>query len=214
MIINTRLPDPKFKGQTKTMLASPTPKVEIPENTLRPVMKWQLVERLYAALEAKMFKTLSKTDGKKRRHIKLEKGVDANEAGGSRSMDCTLMIVEGKSASGYAETLISCIPNGRDLFGICPIKGKLINARKADFEQIMKNEEITQIKKMMGFREGIDYRLDENLRTLRYRFGQQQKKKGMENMGLNIQGCFRRCVPAEKEIKNGKGAGGREDSRG
>ena len=174
MIINTRLPDPKFKGQTKTMLASPTPRIEIDEQTLRPVMKWQLVERLYAALEAKMFKTLSKTDGKKRRHIKLKKGIDANDAGGPKSMDCTLMIVEGNSAMGYAETLIGCINNGevtgRDLFGICPIKGKLINTRKADFEQIMNNQEIAQIKQMMGFREGVDYRLEENLRTLRYRF--------------------------------------------
>lgn len=170
MIIAARLPDPKFKSQTKTMLASPTPKIDIPEKVLQPVMKWQLVERLYAALQAKMYKTLSKTDGKKKRHIFLKKGRDANDAGSSNSMNCTLMIVEGKSASGYAETLISCIPNGKDLYGICPIKGKLLNVRNASFDQVVKNEEITLIKKMMGFQEGLDYREEVNQRTLRYRW--------------------------------------------
>lgn len=170
MIMSCRLPDPKFKAQTKTMLASPTPKIDIPEKTFQPVMKWQLIERLYAALEAKMYKTFTKTDGKKRRHILLEKGRDANEAGGQRSLECTLLIVEGKSAAGYAETMVSYIPDGRDTIGFLPIKGKMLNVMNANAIQIAENTEIAALKKMMGFREGVDYRLDENAATLRYGF--------------------------------------------
>lgn len=168
MILSCRLPDPKFKSQTKTSLASPTPKIEISERAMNCVMKWNLINRLYAALAAKEDRNLAKTDGKKKRHIFVDKGQDANESGGPNSFNCTLIIVEGMSAMGYAECLISCMPQGRDYVGVCPIKGKMRNVRNATPQQIAENSEITRLKKMTGLREGVDYRTEEGLKTLRY----------------------------------------------
>jgi DNA gyrase/topoisomerase IV subunit B len=39
---------------------------------------------------------------------------------------------------------------GRDYYGVFPLKGKLLNVREALHAQIMKNEEIQNIAKILG----------------------------------------------------------------
>jgi DNA gyrase/topoisomerase IV subunit B/DNA gyrase/topoisomerase IV subunit A len=168
MVMSCRVPDPKFTSQTKTQLSGPQLKFEFPDKVFQQIFKWSLITRLYATLEAKQMKNLQKTDGKKRRHILLEKGEDANEAGGPNSKKCTLFIVEGKSAMGYAVKAISSINNGRNFYGILPIRGKLLNVMNANAQQIAENEELIEIKKMIGLKEGMDYTSPENFATLRY----------------------------------------------
>lgn len=41
---------------------------------------------------------------------------------------------------------------GRDYFGVFPLRGKPLNVREAAHAQIMKNEEIQNIVKIMGLR--------------------------------------------------------------
>jgi DNA topoisomerase II len=41
---------------------------------------------------------------------------------------------------------------GRDYFGVFPLKGKPLNVREAAHAQIMKNEEVQNIVKIMGLR--------------------------------------------------------------
>lgn len=168
IILSCRLPDPKYKSQTKTMLASPRIDLAIPDETLNPILKWSVIDRLYAALEAKQYKKLAGTDGRKRRHVKLEKADDANDAGTARSSECTLMIVEGMSAMGYARIFQSLVPQGRDTIGILPLKGKPLNVLNADPIQIAENAEIIELKKMLGLQEGMDYTIPTNRATLRY----------------------------------------------
>jgi DNA gyrase/topoisomerase IV subunit B len=168
IVMSCRIPDPKFTSQTKTQLSGPQLKFDFPDKLFTHIYKWSLITRLYATLEAKQMKNLQKTDGKKRRHILLEKGEDANEAGGAQSKKCTLFIVEGKSAMGYAVKAISSIPNGRNFYGILPIRGKLLNVMNANPQQIAENEELIEIKKMLGLKEGMDYSAQEAFATLRY----------------------------------------------
>jgi DNA gyrase/topoisomerase IV subunit B len=168
LVMSCRIPDPKFTSQTKTQLSGPQLKFDFPEKLFNHIYKWTLITRLYATLEAKQMKNLQKTDGKKRRHILLEKGEDANEAGGPNSKKCTLFIVEGKSAMGYAVKAISSIQNGRNFYGILPIRGKLLNVMNANAQQIAENEELIEIKKMLGLKEGMDYSSVDNFATLRY----------------------------------------------
>jgi DNA gyrase/topoisomerase IV subunit B len=168
LVMSCRIPNPKFTSQTKTQLSGPQLKFDFPEKLFNHIYKWTLITRLYATLEAKQMKNLQKTDGKKRRHILLEKGEDANEAGGMQSKKCTLFIVEGKSAMGYAVKAISSIPNGRNFYGILPIRGKLLNVMNANAQQIAENEELTEIKKMLGLKEGLNYSSDEAFASLRY----------------------------------------------
>lgn len=168
IILSVRVVNPKFAGQMKSSLNAPTPKITLTEEELKPMMKWDLLIRLYASLEAKQYNQLLKTDGKKKRNIGSLKGEDANEAGGNDSMMCGLFVVEGRSAMGYAVKMISNIDNGRDHVGVIPMKGKPLNVMNADNKQIAGNLEWQELKKMLGLREGMDYTDDENFSTLRY----------------------------------------------
>lgn len=168
IILGCRINQPKFNNQAKTKLLSPAPKVSIPDKILQSMIKWDLIMRLYSALEAKMFKQLAKSDGKKRRHITLKKGEDANLAGGVKSRECILYVVEGGSAMGYAQNMIDLAANGPDYIGLFPMKGKPLNVMNATAQDIIENEELKELKKMLGLREELDYRLEENFSTLRY----------------------------------------------
>lgn len=168
MFVSCWLGNPKFDGQTKTALRSPTPKIAIDDKILQPIMKWNLINRLYAELDAKHYKASAKTDGKKSKYVADLKGEDANDAGTVRSGNCTLYIVEGKSAMGFAAHMVSLYDNGRDFIGILPLKGKPLNVMNADPTKIRENEEIIEIKRMLGLRDNVNYLLDENFNTLRY----------------------------------------------
>lgn len=168
MVLNCRLPDPKYTSQTKTTLASPKPSISIGDDIMKVIEKWQLINRLFAALEAKMFKTLSKTDGKKKKHVFLEKGQDANDAGTNLSGQCVLYLVEGQSASAYPKKRITMTPGGRDRGGYYPLKGKFPNVTKFSIMRLANNSEIVAIKKMGGLVEGADYRNPQYRVSLRY----------------------------------------------
>ena len=169
IILSCWVTNPKFTSQNKVNFTGPPVTIHIDPEFYNPICKWDLVDRLYLALEAKQFNKLTKTDGKKRRHISLAKGEDANLAGTpGYSRQCTLYVVEGKSAMGYAVSAISLVQNGRDYIGVYPMKGKPLNVMNAPIEQIMENDEINDLKKMIGLKEGIDYTVEENFNTLRY----------------------------------------------
>lgn len=168
LILSVRLINPKFTSQAKTNLQSPVPKIEIPEERLKVIHQWNLIDRLYAALEAKQFSSMTKTDGKLKSHVKLLKGIDANNAGRAERHRCVLYITEGRSGAGYANKLISLIPQGRDYIGVLPMRGKSLNVMNADRFQIEKNVEIGELKKMLGLCEGLDYTDPRNFNKLRY----------------------------------------------
>jgi len=168
ILLSCRLPDPKFKSQTKENLASPTPKFNINEKEVKSMERWKLFDRLYAALEAKEFKNLAKTDGKKKKHIDNPKLQDANWAGSKDSINAVLILTEGDSAAAYAKTLIGLLAEGRDKYGVFPLKGKGLNVMTATASEIANNVEIVNLKQIIGLREGVDYTNDVNYKTLRY----------------------------------------------
>lgn len=170
LFVNCWIEDPIFDSQSKNELKAPTPKVVIDEKILNNINKWELVSRLYAELEAKMFRAASKTDGKKKKHIGMEKLTDANKAGTNESVNCSLYVTEGDSALTYAYKLSRFFPNdvGPDYIGLMPLRGKPLNVMNAPALQIAENKEIKALKKVLGLREGIDYTIDENFHTLRY----------------------------------------------
>jgi DNA topoisomerase-2 len=168
LILSCRLPDVKFKGQTKTTLASPTPNIAFDPRLVKTMMKWKMMDRLYATLDSKQDHLLSKSDGRKRRNINIKKGKEAGEAGGPKSNQCILMVCEGDSATGYPETIIKTIKNGPDFYGYFPLRGKVLNMRNAPKDQIANNAEYCEIKRRLGIREGVDYTPDEIFNQLRY----------------------------------------------
>lgn len=168
MIVNYQTINPGYKSQSKTCLTGPKPKLSIPD--LDRMFKWQLMDQLLATLEAKTMRKFAKTDGKKRRHIALEKGEDANLAGSKESEKCSLILVEGKSASAYPRKWIALKTKGKDFFGYFPLRGKPLNVSNVEKTKIYDNVEINEIKKLMGFVSGADYTLPVNRKQLRYGF--------------------------------------------
>lgn len=168
ILLSVKIKNPKFTSQTKTVLASPTPKIVIEEKELKPIETWSLVDRLYAALEAKQFASIVKTDGKLKRNIKLRNGVDANNAGKANRHNCILYVAEGNSGDTYSNKISTYIPNGGDNIGRLPMRGKLFNVMGKDIFQIERNAEIAELKKMLGLREGLDYLDPTNFNSLRY----------------------------------------------
>ena len=168
IVLNCRLPDPKYTSQSKTRLASPKPHISIPEKLVNPMKGWQLINRIILALEAKMYAVLKKTNGGRRKHINLEAGEDANLAGTDQSDKCVLYLVEGKSAAAYPKKRITYMEEGKDLGGYYPLRGKFLNVRNASQLVLAANKEVRAIKNLMGLREEVDYSKPEEIATLRY----------------------------------------------
>ncbi|KAH9032812.1 DNA topoisomerase [Lactarius hengduanensis] len=72
---------------------------------------------------------------------------------------------------------------GRDYFGVFPLRGRLLTVREAKHDQIMKNEEIQNIKKIMGLQHNKDY---SDVRSLQY--GQLMIMTDQDHDGSHIKG--------------------------
>jgi DNA topoisomerase-2 len=164
--------NPTFNSQTKEELNTPSSKFgfkcDISDNFWNQIKSSELVNQLKQVISLSNQKILSKLDGSKKSKIKnMIKLEDANFAGTKKSLDCVLILTEGDSAKATAISGISAIQNGRNIFGIYPLRGKLLNVREASTSQINSNQEITDIKKIMGLKSGFTY-TKENISELRY----------------------------------------------
>lgn len=161
-------------GQTKTMYRhdknSGPIKFNIDEKKLNKMLNWSTTDALLATMENRQLAKLSKSDGKKRAHIPPFKGQDANWAGTKNSGECYLLVVEGGSASKFADTFI-CANKARNSMGVFQLKGKLLNVMKASKKKLYENPELKSLKEVLGLREGMDYSTDDAMNTLRYGAG-------------------------------------------
>jgi len=169
-IVNARLADPEYTSQSKTKLASPNISVNFPEKILKNLQTWDVISRMFAEMEAIATTKATKNDGIKRKHITMDKGEDANLAGTKDSSKCSLYLVEGLSAANYPQKRICMLEGGKDYNGYMPLKGKFMNITKAKAAKYSENTVVGSIKQVIGLKEGIDYELDENVKTLRYGF--------------------------------------------
>jgi DNA topoisomerase-2 len=152
IFVNCLINNPTFSSQTKdkhtTRVSEFGSKFVCEDDLIKKIIKLGFVDSLLAVAEAKEKKSLSKTDGKKVVRLSIPKLDDANKAGTSESLKCTLILTEGDSAKTTAVSGLSVV--GRDYYGVFPLRGKLLNTREASFSQISKNEEILNIKKILG----------------------------------------------------------------
>jgi len=170
VFLNCRLNQPGFKGQAKEYLTKPTPKIDIPDDVMKNVKKWELVKQIYMAIEQKQKAKLKKTDGKKKKRSSNERITDANLAGGPRSQETTAILCEGDSAEAYVTVWISQVPGrqGRNFFGSLPLHGKLLNVLNADFTQMIENPDLKNIKEMLALEEDANYMVEAVRKRLRY----------------------------------------------
>jgi DNA topoisomerase-2 len=163
----TTIEDPSFDSQTKEYLTTPPAKFgskfTVSDKFIEKIAKLDIVEKAIRLSEFKDSKILTKTDGKKTNHIRgIPKLDDANWAGTPQSSQCTLILTEGDSAKAFAIAGLSVI--GRDKYGVFPLRGKLLNVRDAPDEKVSKNEEIKNLKIILGLQQGKEYETAGDLR--------------------------------------------------
>jgi DNA topoisomerase-2 len=168
IFVNCLIENPTFSSQTKenhvTKSSKFGSKCELSEEFIKKCDKLGITANVLDIAKAKETKSLSKTDGKKQfRLTGIPKLDDANKAGGSEGWKCKLILTEGDSAKASAVAGLSVI--GRDYYGVFPLRGKLLNVRDASAAQLLKNEEINNLKKILGLQQGKEYT---SLKDLRY----------------------------------------------
>ena len=172
VFVNCMIENPAFDSQTKDYMNTPISKFgskfEISDKFIDKLAKMGVMDAAISLNEVKENKAAKKTDGRKSRTIKgVPKLIDANKAGTSQGWKCTLLLVEGDSAKAGAVSGLS--KEDRDWFGIFPLKGKLLNVRGTSQNKINNNDEITNIKKIMGLKTGKEYKTKKDVeKDLRY----------------------------------------------
>jgi DNA topoisomerase-2 len=141
-----------------------------------------------ALTEVKENKAAKKTDGTKTRTIRgIPKLIDANYAGTDKSAQCTIIFCEGDSAKAGIVSGLS--REDRNLIGVYPMKGKMMNTRGEPVKKIAENNEIMEIKQILGLEVGRKYTPDDVKYRLRYGkvlFMTDQDLDGSHIKGLGI----------------------------
>ena len=158
--LKTSIINPSFSSQTKEELMTPASKFgmdcDISPKFWDAIKNSDIINNLKQVVSLSSQKILSKLEGSKKSKIKgVSKLEDANYAGTKKSMDCTLILTEGDSAKATAISGISAIKDGRNIYGVFPLRGKLLNVREASTSQLANNVEITEIKKILGLKAGV-----------------------------------------------------------
>ncbi len=154
-IVNIKLPEPQFEGQTKMKLGN---------SEIRGVVQSILSEKLMMYLEENprdaeriMDKALmaakARTAARKAKELTRRKGILGSMDLPGKLADCSnpdpkvseLYIVEGDSAGGSAK-------QGRDrnFQAILPLRGKIINVEKARIDKMLDNKEIRSMISALG----------------------------------------------------------------
>ncbi|MFW6176266.1 MAG: DNA topoisomerase (ATP-hydrolyzing) subunit B, partial [Thermoplasmatota archaeon] len=165
-VINVKLPEPQFEGQTKTKLGN---------SEIRGIVQSIVGDKLMTYLEEnpKVAKAIiekakmaakARQAAKKAKELTRRKGILSSVDLPGKLADCAnpdpakseLYIVEGDSAGGSAK-------QGRDrgFQAILPLRGKIINAEKSRLNKMLENKEIRSIISALGAGIGDEFDVDE-----------------------------------------------------
>ena len=160
IFVNTTIENPAFDSQTKdylnTAISNFGSSCEVSSKFIEKLAKMGVMNTACSLTEVKENKSLKKTDGSKCKTIRnIPKLVDANFAGSAKSKDCILILCEGDSAkSGIISGLSR---EDRNIIGVYPMKGKMLNIRGESVSKIGENKEINEIKQILGLEHGKVY---------------------------------------------------------
>ncbi len=172
-IINVKLTNPQFEGQTKTRLGNPELKVQV-EGAVYEGLNYYLEENPHESkriLEKCLTTARAREAARKARELVTKKGLFEGGSLPGKLADCSeknpanreLYLVEGDSAGGSAK-------QGRDRYfqAILPLKGKILNVEKARPEKMLAHDEIRALIVALGVGAGAGNGSDLDLTKLRY----------------------------------------------
>lgn len=173
VFIRCDIVNPAFDSQTKDYMNTPSSKFgstcNVDDKTIEKIAKLGIMDIACAISQIKEDKAAKKTDGTKSKNIRgIPKLIDANWAGTDKSSECMLILCEGDSAkAGIVSGLSS---DDRNVIGVYPMKGKIMNVRGETKKKISENAEIADMKKILGLESGKVYR-DANVVNSSLRYG-------------------------------------------
>ena len=154
-VINIKVPEPQFEGQTKGKLGNSEVKGVVETWTFahldvffeeNPAIVKKIIHKAELAQRAR--EAAKKARDLTRRKTELENTIlpgKLADCSNENPAETELFIVEGDSAGGSAK-------QGRDRFvqAILPLKGKILNVEKARLDKILSNDEIKALIASIG----------------------------------------------------------------
>lgn len=187
VFVKSVIVNPSFDSQSKETLTTQASKFgskcDLSDKFFDKLYKTGIADKAVSLTEFHDNKKAAKTDGKKTSRVIVPKLDDANKAGTKDSTECTLILTEGDSAKTMAIAGLSVI--GRDKYGVFPLKGKILNVKDAATAKIGANDEITNLKKILGLEQGKEYK---DLSSLRY--GRIMVMSDQDDDGFHIRGLL------------------------
>ena len=171
VVLNVKMNNVQFEGQTKTKLGNPEAKTIVEALTIKELTKFFSDKKNSSIVEIIVNKAKiaakARESAKKAKELTRAKNSAENfnlvgklaAATSKNRGQCELFIVEGDSAGGSAK-------QGRDrrFQAILPLRGKPLNAEKKRIDQVLANEEIRTIISALNTGIGEDF----DLSGLRY----------------------------------------------
>jgi DNA topoisomerase-2 len=205
LFLRCDIENPSFSSQSKDELGTSSSAFgstcKVSDDFIEKLAKMGVMDAACELTAVKENKAAKKTDGSKTRTIRgIPKLIDANFAGTEKSGQCTIILCEGDSAKAGIVSGLS--REDRNIIGVYPMKGKIMNTRGEQVKKIAENNEIKEIKQILGLEVGRKYTLDDVKYRLRYGkiiFMTDQDLDGSHIKGLGIN-LFQSEWPSLAEI--------------
>jgi DNA topoisomerase-2 len=205
LFLRCDIENPSFSSQSKDELGTASSAFgstcKVSDEFIEKLAKMGVMDAACELTAVKENKAAKKTDGSKTRTIRgIPKLIDANFAGTEKSGQCTIILCEGDSAK--AGIISGLSREDRNTIGVYPMKGKIMNTRGEPIKKISENNEIKEIKQILGLEVGRKYTTDDVKYRLRYGkiiFMTDQDLDGSHIKGLGIN-LFQSEWPSLAEI--------------